>query len=183
MINEPALSQKSFSPVIRNPEVTGGDRDFLGTLFPCHFNSLPRVSHIFCLVSFKLFFAFHSNLSFCKCKSSSVPLLSAILSLDLLAWLKSIQRAGLASAPSLTSPQEKHHSFLYLTCRLLGITAFPLFFCSLLSGASLSSIMLPTDIYLSSSQLHLSVWYWGALSSITMWSQDLLSRPYYKFLW
>lgn len=44
-----------------------------------HFNSLPRVFLVFCLVSFKLLFTFHPDLSFCKCKSPYMPLLSAML--------------------------------------------------------------------------------------------------------
>lgn len=46
---------------------------------PLHFNSLPRVLHVFCLVSVKLLFTFHADLSFCKCKSPHVPPLSAML--------------------------------------------------------------------------------------------------------
>lgn len=103
-----------------------------------HFNSLPRVFHIFCLVSFKLLFTFHPDLSFCKCKSPYMPLVSAMLwsfSSVSIFWHELSPSRGLAlPLLQVTSSQGKHHNFLYLTCTLPATTVLPLYFCSLLSG-------------------------------------------------
>lgn len=163
-----------------------GDRDFLGTQFPNHF--ISTASHVFSTSSvlsllnysshsMQTFPSANANLPTCLlCLQCSDPFPQSQSSC--MAWVHAEGWPYLCSKSHIFPRQTSQFPLFDLHSSSYHCVASVFLFSAL--WASLSRIMLSIGIFLSASSL---IWYWGALPSIAVWSQDLLIRSHYKFLW